>query len=82
MCLIVIGEAATKVMDRYPGFAVSHPHVLWRNKRGMRNRIAHRYFDIEFDVVWETVETALPLLLQHLPAAPGASCGNEGGNHD
>ena len=34
----------------------------------MRNRIAHGYFDINLDVVWETVRTALPELLKRLPA--------------
>jgi uncharacterized protein with HEPN domain len=41
MSLIVLGEAATKVMDRYPDFASEHAQVPWRNMRGMRNRIAH-----------------------------------------
>ena len=36
--------------------------------RGMRNRIAHGYFDINLDVVWDTVKTALPELLKQLPA--------------
>jgi uncharacterized protein with HEPN domain len=36
--------------------------------KGMRNRIAHGYFDINLDVVWETVQTALPQLLEQLPA--------------
>jgi uncharacterized protein with HEPN domain len=67
MSLIIIGEAATKVMDRYPEFVNEHPDVLWRNMRGMRNRIAHGYFDINLDVVWDTVETALPVLLKQLP---------------
>jgi uncharacterized protein with HEPN domain len=31
--------------------------------RGMRNRIAHGYFDIDLDVVWDTVQNALPALL-------------------
>ncbi len=30
--------------------------------RGMHNRIAHGYFDINLDVVWDTVQTALPEL--------------------
>ena len=34
----------------------------------MRNRIAHGYFDINLDVVWDTVQAALPELLQQLPA--------------
>lgn len=62
MSLIVLGEAATKVMDRYPEFANTHPQIPWRNMRGMRNRIAHGYFDIDQDVVWDTVQTALPPL--------------------
>lgn len=68
MSLIIIGEAATKVMDVYAEFTLSHPEVPWRSMRGMRNRIAHGYFDINLDVVWETVQTALPALLKQLPA--------------
>jgi len=68
MSLIIIGEAATKVMDGYAEFIEAHPEVPWRSMRGMRNRIAHGYFDINLDVVWETVQTALPALLEQLPA--------------
>lgn len=68
MSLIIIGEAVTKVMDRYAEFAKAHGQVPWRNMRGMRNRIAHGYFDINLDVVWDTVQTALPELLKQLPA--------------
>ena len=66
MSLIILGEVATKVMDRYPKFADQHPAVPWRNIRGMRNRIAHGYFDINLDVVWDTVQMALPDLLEQL----------------
>lgn len=66
MSLIVLGEAATKVMDGYADFANQHPQVPWRNMRGMRNRIAHGYFDINLDVVWDTVQSALPDLLEQL----------------
>ena len=68
MSLIIIGEAVTKVMDCYAEFAQAHGQVPWRNMRGMRNRIAHGYFDINLDVVWDTVQTALPELLKQLPA--------------
>lgn len=68
MSLIILGEAATKVMDGYPDFAQSHPQVPWRPMRGMRNRIAHGYFDINLDLVWDTVQTALPELLALWPA--------------
>ncbi len=66
--LIIVGEAATKVMDSYASFTQAHPEIPWRSMRGMRNRIAHGYFDINLDVVWETVQEWLPALLQQLPA--------------
>lgn len=68
MSLIIIGEAATKIMDGHPGFIEDYPEVPWRGMRGMRNRIAHGYFDINLDVVWDTVKTALPALLNQLSA--------------
>lgn len=69
MSIVIIGEAATKIMDQYSEFANSHPEVPWRNMRGMRNRIAHGYFDINLDVVWDTVHLALPGLVKQLPTA-------------
>ena len=47
MSLIVIGEAATKVMDGYAEFTQAHAEVPWRSMRNMRNRMAHGYFDIK-----------------------------------
>ncbi len=68
MSLVIIGEAATKIMDQHGEFAARHPEVPWRSMRGMRNRIAHGYFEIDLDIVWETVQKALPDMLQKLPA--------------
>jgi uncharacterized protein with HEPN domain len=62
MSLIVLGEAATKVMDKHPEFAAQHAGIPWHNMRGMRNRIAHGYFEIDLGVVWDTLQTALPAL--------------------
>lgn len=66
--LIVIGEAATRLLQAHDVFLDRHPQVPWRSMKGMRNRIAHGYFDINLDVVWETVRTALPELLTQLAA--------------
>ena len=68
MSLIIVGEAATKVMDFYAEFTQAHPEVPWRSMRNMRNRMAHGYFDINLDVVWETTQEWLPALLEQLPA--------------
>ena len=70
MSLVIVGEAAAKIMDTYPGYAEAHPEVPWRAMRGMRNRIAHGYFEINLDLVWDTVTTALPDLLAQLEDVP------------
>lgn len=70
MSLIIIGEASAKVMDNYAAFAEAHPQVPWRS---MRNRIAHGYFEINLDVVWETVRVALPDLLMQLSSVRQAT---------
>ena len=66
MSLVIIGEAATKIMEQHPDFTDAHPEIPWRNMRGMRNRMAHGYFDINLEVVWDTVKVALPALKNQL----------------
>ena len=64
--LIIIGEAATKIMDLFPDFAAQNNSIGWRNMRGMRNRMSHGYFDINTEVVWDTVKMALPELIEQV----------------
>lgn len=71
MSLVILGEAATQLMDRHGAFCEARPQIPWRNMRGMRNRIAHGYFSIDFDVVWDTVSQALPQLLDELERLRG-----------
>jgi uncharacterized protein with HEPN domain len=57
-------------MDRHPDFIASHANLPWRSLRGMRNRIAYGYYDINLDVIGDAVQTALPDLLARLPHYP------------
>lgn len=66
--LMILGEAATKLLDQYPDFLAQYEQVPWQRMKGMRNRVAHGYFDIDVDVVWDTVQISLPALLAQLPA--------------
>ena len=68
LSLLVIGEAATKLLQDHTSFLAQHSEVPWASMRGMRNRLAHGYFEVNLDVVWETVSSALPDLLARLPA--------------
>ncbi len=70
MSLIIIGEAASKIMDRHPEFVEENPDLPWHSMRSMRNRVAHGYYDINLDIVWETAQIALPDLLRRLPSPP------------
>jgi uncharacterized protein with HEPN domain len=69
MNLVIIGKAATKLLQDYADFTDHHASIPWRSMKGMRNRIAHGYFEINLEVVWDTVQTALPELLKNLPTA-------------
>lgn len=71
--LIVLGEAATKIAVEAPEFAAAHPDLPWQQMRGMRNRMAHGYFAVNLDLVWETVKVSLPELERQLLAAKVAT---------
>jgi uncharacterized protein with HEPN domain len=58
--LEIIGEAARGVSGP---FREAHAEVAWRKMAGMRDRLIHGYFDINLDIVWETVTQDLPVLV-------------------
>jgi uncharacterized protein with HEPN domain len=66
MSLVIIGEAVTKILKDHAVFARENDQLPWHSMKGMRNRIAHGYFDINMEVVWDTVQTELPKLLKTL----------------
>ncbi len=61
--LEIIGEAARGIS---PEFHKAHLDLTWKKMVGMRDHLIHGYFDINLDVVWETVENDLPPLIEKL----------------
>lgn len=59
----IIGEAANKVT---PAFRKKHPDIPWGIIVRTRNRLIHGYFDINLDIIWNTVKEELPRLLKQL----------------
>ncbi len=59
----IIGEAAYQVA---PATRAHVPHVPWDDIIGMRHRLVHAYFDINLDILWNTVQHDLPPLLAAL----------------
>jgi uncharacterized protein with HEPN domain len=58
--LIEIGEA---VKDIDPAVLATEPGIAWRDIAGMRDHLAHRYFDTAHSIVQATVERDLPPLV-------------------
>ena len=58
----IVGEAANKTRSADPEFAARFPDVPWDVIYGMRNRIVHDYFEVDLEVVWQTVQQDLPAL--------------------
>ncbi len=66
MSLVVCGEHASRILEAHRDFAADHPDIEWVKIKGMRNRIAHGYFDLQTKVIYKTVVMELPLLRQQL----------------
>lgn len=64
--LTVIGEAAVRIQKAAPEFVAAHPELPWSPMRGIRNKVVHDYFDVAWDVVWDTVKQDLPPLLEQV----------------
>jgi uncharacterized protein with HEPN domain len=63
MNFIVIGELVARLSDE---FTEKFNHIEWLRIRGFRNIIAHNYFGIDADEVWDIILAHLPKLENEL----------------
>ena len=63
--LQIIGEASRSLS---PVIRDQYPIIPWTKMIGMRNILAHNYFEIDLDIVWAVVEQELPTLKQSIEA--------------
>jgi uncharacterized protein with HEPN domain len=61
--LTVIGEAAKNVS---PATKKRYPDIPWKATAGMRDKLIHHYFGVDYEAVWKTVTTDLPLLKEQI----------------
>ena len=66
MSILMASEIASQILKRHEEFIADHPDIPWEEMRGMRNRIAHNYFDIDLEKVWETAKSDIPDLIGRL----------------
>lgn len=58
----IIGEAAHNIENHHAAFAAEHPDIPWTVIYAMRNRVAHGYFKVDFEMIWKTIHADLPQL--------------------
>jgi uncharacterized protein with HEPN domain len=61
--LMVIGEAAARLTEET---CARFAQIPFRKMAGLRNRLVHDYGQVDFEIVWDTVTTHLPLLRETL----------------
>jgi uncharacterized protein with HEPN domain len=57
--LEIIGEAAKNIPD---SVKQHYPEIAWRKMAGMRDKLIHFYFGVDYRLVWSVVQTELPVL--------------------
>jgi uncharacterized protein with HEPN domain len=65
MGFIIIGEEVKRI-DRYTEKLLlsNYPSIPWESVMGMRDRIAHGYFEIDTEVVFDALKNDIPPLLK------------------
>jgi len=69
--LEIIGEATKHIP---PEMRARYPNVEWHKIAGLRDIVAHEYFGLDEDILWDVVQNRIPVLLdsiQQILAAEG-----------
>ncbi len=57
--LEIIGEAAKNLS---PDLRKHHKEIDWKKIAGMRDKVIHFYFGVNWDIVWDVIGNRLPAL--------------------
>lgn len=68
--LEIIGEAVKNISEET---WQKYPQIKWRKIAGFRNIVAHEYFGVNEETVWDIVENEIPPLLEAIKKIAGDS---------
>jgi uncharacterized protein with HEPN domain len=57
--LEIIGEAVKQIPE---DVRQNYPQIEWRLIAGMRDRLIHNYFGVDYEIVWDAVANKIPIL--------------------
>ena len=66
--LHIIGEAVKGIPDE---IREEHPEIEWRKIAGLRDIVAHHYFGIDLDIIWDVTQNKLPELFRSISEIVG-----------
>ncbi|MGE0825701.1 MAG: DUF86 domain-containing protein [Candidatus Binatia bacterium] len=58
--MLVLGEAGKRISQE---FRAQHTAIPWRKIVGMRDKLIHKYDDVDLNEVWKTVRSDVPRLI-------------------
>lgn len=61
--LLILGEASKAIPVDIKSRA---PNLDWRGMAGMRDRLIHAYFNVDYDLVWDTAKNRVPMVGREL----------------
>ena len=61
--LEIIGEATKNIS---PAFKKKYPKIRWGGMIGLRNKLIHHYFGVDFEIILEIIKEQLPILKKQL----------------
>ena len=69
-CLEIIGEAVKNLSNE---IVLNNKEIEWRNMAGMRDKLIHGYFSVDYSLVWDVASSKVPELKKKIENLIGKS---------
>jgi len=59
----IIGEAVKNLSS---DFRIKHNNIEWKKISGMRDKIIHQYFNVDYELLWDVIRNKLPQIKEEV----------------